>query len=519
MRLCTAKQIRALETAAYENYGILPARLMDDAAEALYEAIVHDAPEGCEEVLILCGSGNNGADGYTLAALCRKRGIRANVISVFAPSSPLCRERAFTCNTLSSPLFAFEGNERVLCERLIAQAGVIIDCVFGIGYDTEREPDQTFLDLCKLLSETNAFLISADIPSGLDADTGKFYHNESGAALIFADVTITFTTSKPALETAPGSLAAGRVKIADVGIPAELVNLKAADDPHIFLTDASLRALLPARSPESSKANYGKLLSICGSPDMPGAACLAARGALRCGVGLLTCCGRETTLAVLKHHFFEPIYLPFFETIEGVLDLSRTQELLTDRLTSQTAVLIGCGITTSRDSMILLETVLRETSCPVVCDADAITLLAEREDLLETYGEKLILTPHPGEMGRLCKKSASDIQFSRIPAAKEFAERYGCVVVLKGNRTLIASPDGRLAINPFGNPGMAKAGMGDLLAGMIASFAAQGLSPFDAAALGVYLHSRAGDLASETFGEASMLTTDVSDCIHLALTE
>ena len=477
---------------------------------------MHDTPATPEDVVILCGAGNNGADGYTLAALCRKRGIRASVIAVEPPTSPLCRERAFSCNTLSSPLFSYEGSDRVLCDNLIQKASVIVDCIFGIGYDARRTPDDRFLALCRVLSNSKAFIISADVPSGLDCDSGEFWREGSTSALVFADLTVTFTASKPALETAPGSLAAGKVKVVDVGIPTEL--LKKCPNK-ATLADESLKALLKKREKESSKANYGKLFSFCGSRDMPGAAALAAIGALRCGVGLLTCASEEVCLDYLKQKYCEPIYLPLCETVDSEIDFARTRDLFTRRLVSQTAVLMGPGMSTDRDREALLEAILTEASCPVVCDADALTILASRPDLLETYGEKLILTPHPGEMGRLCRKTPSDIQFGRISHAKELAKKYGCVVVLKGNRTVIASPDDRLCICPLGNPGMAKGGMGDLLAGMIGALAAQKIPAFDAACLGVYLHAKAGDFCCEELGEVSMLPSDVAHFIPAAIKE
>lgn len=516
MHLCFAEELRALEERAQQEYGIFPGTLMDSAAEALYEALIHDTPSVPEEVLILCGGGNNGADGYTLAALCRERDIRTSVISVFEPTSPLCRERAYSCNTLDSPLFSFEGRDRVLCENLIRRATVIVDCVFGIGYDIGREPDPRFSDLCRLLSDSNAFIISADVPSGLDSDSGAFYRENGKAALVFADLTVTFTASKPALETAPGLQAAGKVKCVSVGIPEELLQ---CEKPRAFLADHTLRKLLPKREDETSKANYGKLLSYCGSRDMPGAALLASLGALRCGVGLLTCTGYEDVLNVLKGRLCEPIYLPFVETFDDETDLERTKQALLKRLPNQSALLIGCGIGTGREQELFLEFLLSESNCPVVCDADALTILSAREDLLETYGEKLILTPHPGEMARLCHTNATEVQLDRIRLATAFSARYGCTVVLKGNRTVVSSPDGRLCINPFGNPGMAKAGMGDLLSGMIAAFAAQKVLPFDAATLGVYLHAKAGDLCRDALGEMSMLTHDVADFIGRAARE
>ncbi len=516
MRLCTAEEVRIAEQKAAEEYHIFPAQLMDRAARALYDAVMHDTPKVPEDVVILCGAGNNGADGYTLASLLRESGVQTSVISVFAPSSPLCRERAFSCNTLSSPLFSYEGNHRTLCDSLLEKASVIVDCVFGIGYDATRTPDATFLALCRTLSRTSAFIISADVPSGLDCDTGDFWHEGSSAALIFADLTVTFSVSKPALETAPGIHAAGHVKTVDVGIPPEVFQ---SIPEQATLADSDLKKLLSKRQPDTSKANYGKLLAYCGSRDMPGAAVLAAGGALRCGVGLLTCTSDEETLRLIKQRYAEPIYLPFTETVEGEIDLPRTRDLISGKIVSQNALLIGCGIGTDQTAEALLETFLTESSCPIVCDADALTLLASREDLLTTYGEKLILTPHPGEMGRLCRTTPAEVQCKRIGLTKEFSEKYGCTVVLKGHRTVIASPDGRLTLCPHGNPGMAKAGMGDLLAGMIAALLAQKLSAFDAARLGVYLHARAGDLTRDELGEVSLLPSDVTLRIATSLTE
>lgn len=517
MQLCTADEIRKLERDAAEQYGVFPARLMDEAAKHLFDALMHDTPiSPVQEVLILCGGGNNGADGYTLAALCREHGIRTSVIAVFEPQSALCRERAYSCNTLESPLFSFEGGDRALCQSLIEKATVIVDCVFGIGYDATRLPDERFLQLCRALSESSAFIISADMPSGLCADTGAFHRGMGVPALVFADLTVTFTASKPALETAPGLQAAGRVKVCPVGIPSQLLTDTAKT---ARLLDESVLQTLPPREAESSKANYGRLLSYCGSRDMTGAAVLAAIGALRTGVGLLTCTSEEDALSILKARLLEPIYLPFFETVDKEIDLPRTREKLSNRLANQSAILIGCGIGTGREQEALLETILSDSVCPIVCDADALTLLSGREDLLKTFGEKLILTPHPGEMGRLCRKTASAVQFSRISLSRTLAETYGCVMVLKGNRTVIASPDGRIAICPLGNAGMAKAGMGDLLAGMIASLAAQNLKAFDAACLGVYLHAKAGDFAKQDLGEACLLPTDVAERIPRAFTE
>lgn len=516
MLLFSAEQMRKIETACEQLHGISRATLMDRAAAALLERVVAflDAhPDSARAAVILCGAGNNGADGYTLAALCREAGIHTSVICVFAPESPLCRERAFSCNTLSTPLFSWEGADEPLCRRLIAGSELIVDCVFGIGYDPLREPDSRFLSLCQALSESDAYVISADIPSGLGADDGIFFDKSTPPALVFANETVTFSFPKPALMTPPGSHAAGVLHVRSLGIPQAAL----ADIPRTYaLSDESLLCLLPAREADTSKANYGRLLSLCGSADMSGAAKLAALGALRCGVGLLTCAAVADVTRVLQYALCEPIYLTFPETLEGHVDLPLLRQRLTARLPAQTAILIGCGFGTDKLQEELLQLVLSESVCPVVCDADAITILARRTDLLETYGPKLILTPHPGEMARLCATNSATVQRTRIRAAKELSARYGCVCVLKGHRTVTVAPDGRITINSCGNAGMAKAGMGDLLAGMLASLAAQGLPAYDAARLAVYLHARSADRVRDALGEVGFLPSDVAAALPRA---
>ena len=513
MRLAFSREIKKLEQKAAKDFGLDEAALMDRAAKHLLNAVNRIA---ADEIVILCGAGNNGADGYTLASLLREQNKKASVIAVEDARSSLCaaRQRAFA--TLSAPLYSFIG-ERAICESVIRKADLIVDCVFGTGFDATREAPQNFIDLCKLLENNPAKRISADLPSGLDADRGIFAKDESGApCYIRADQTITFSYAKPALLTAPGLQAAGEVTVADLSIPKELAEeaLKGA-----FTIEKDVRRLILPRENETSKADYGRLFSYCGSDAMTGAAYLAALGALRSGAGLITLSSSAHAVTVLQNRLSEPVFFALPTTLEGDLDAPKLKEELDARLPKQTAILLGCGIGLNEVSERITRYLISHATCPVVCDADAITILSRDKEFLRAHGEKLILTPHPGEAARLLDASAEDVQNGRIRAAQTISESFHCVTVLKGNRTLISSPDGRLAINLCGNPGMAKAGAGDLLAGILAGFIAQKIDPFDAACLSVYLHARAGDIAKMNLGEASLLPSDMARFLPQAITE
>ncbi len=515
MRLASSIEMRALEEKAAQSGFLSEEALMDRAAKHLADALQN---ENAENTVILCGPGNNGADGYTLAQLLREqKNAPAAVIALAQPKSALCAARQRRFATLDAPLYSFAG-ERAICESLLKKADLIVDCVYGTGYDATRQPDPEFVSLCALIRDLPAKRVSADLPSGLDADRGTTAFDRKGEPVVIrADRTITFSYAKPALTTAPGTLFAGEWTIADLGIPQSIAEeiLQSA-----FTIEKTVRSRIPARQSESSKSDYGSLLQFCGSDTMTGAAYLSACGALRTGVGLLRCCSTAHAVTVLQNRLSEPVFLPLPTTLEGALDAPRLKEEFARVLPKQTALLIGCGIGLDDDAARVTRYLIEQAPCPIVCDADAITLLSRDPEFLRKHGHKLVLTPHPGEAARLLDTTAKDVQAQRIRAAREISSRYFCVTVLKGNRTLVVSPDGKLAVNlSCGNPGMAKAGMGDLLAGILAGFLARGTDPFDAACLAVYLHARAGDLAAARLGEDAMLPSDALRYLPQAIRE
>ncbi len=272
------------------------------------------------------------------------------------------------------------------------------------------------------------------------------------------------------------------------------------------------RAMLHPRDPESNKGSYGRLLCVCGSEGMAGAAIMSTRAAVRCGAGIVDAALPHAIYPIVASQVCEPVFTLLELSGEDVLT-QQGEEALRSALQKASSVLIGCGLGKSAASHRLVRVVLEDSSVPVVLDADGINIVSENIDILKTARVPLILTPHPGEMARLLKTEAAEVQKNRETYAREFAKRHRVILVLKGAGTLVAAPDGRLYRNLTGNPGMAKGGSGDVLAGMIASFAARGIEPFEAASCGVFLHGLAGDRCARKYSQTAMLPTDLIDTL------
>lgn len=269
------------------------------------------------------------------------------------------------------------------------------------------------------------------------------------------------------------------------------------------------------RPDDANKGSCGSLLSICGCYGMAGAAIMAGSSALKCGIGLLKTALPKSIYPIAAQNILESVYYPLSETKDGKISAGNTDFLLSQAEKSS-AVLIGCGMSVCRDTEKITDFFIRNCTKPMVLDADALNCICYNPDILKLAKAPIVITPHPGEMSRLTKSSVQEVNQSRTETAVNFAKKYGVVCVLKGAGTVIADKHGRALLNTTGNSGMATGGSGDVLAGIVAAFLAQGAKPFDAAAAGVYLHGLAGDIAKEKFGKISMLPTDLIDCIHLA---
>ncbi len=277
-----------------------------------------------------------------------------------------------------------------------------------------------------------------------------------------------------------------------------------------------VKSAIVKREPESNKGTYGSLLMICGSYSMAGAGILAGKGALRCGVGLLKMAVPKSIYPIVASAIYESVFYPVTENESGTHNKYETPFLLKKSQDSK-AVLIGCGMQNNRDTFFIVNSFLRKCDVPIVLDADALNAVCNNLEVFKSAKVPVIITPHPGEMARLAKLTVQQVQSNRKQVAAKFAKEYGVYVVLKGNKTIVASPDGETFVNNTGNAGMATGGSGDVLAGMISSLLAQNpAKPLECACAGVYLHGMAGDIAKEKFGEIPMLPTDLVDCIPKA---
>ena len=500
MKVLDSKQTRELEQKAVDG-GITYLELMENAGAAAADLLLQKGEVFGKSVAILCGRGNNGGDGYVVARRLAQRGARVSVVLVQGPPATDISREMFDRLRGTSVCTVDFSQQPDLARLWILSADFLFDGIYGIGFHgTAPTSMDAVFDAVEM---SGAFVIALDLPSGVLCDTG-----EIEGRCVRADETVTFTTIKPAHLVEPARSRCGKVTVAPVGIGEELI----AQMPcKLWMTDDdTVRPLFSPRKANTNKGSYGTLLAVCGSAGMAGAAVLSAGAALRCGVGLVDLALPEEIYPTAAARLAEPVFTLLKTDGAGALT-GESRENLEAALQKASACLVGCGLGTGESARALVETLIGKVRAPLILDADGINIVAGNIDILKTAKAPVILTPHPGEMARLLKTSVPEVQAHRLRYAREFAEKHGAVLVLKGSGTVVASPDGRAYLNPTGNPGMAKGGSGDVLAGMIASFAAQGADPFLAAACGVYLHGAAGDACARRLSQRAMLPSDLID--------
>lgn len=497
MKLFCKEEMQRLEGMA-ERSGVTLAELMENAGEALaQEAASCRRPITGKKVVLLCGSGNNGGDGFVCAKKLTELGAKCTVVQVQGEPKTELAAAAFDRMPDEAECI-FSEDAPLEAERAVAGADIIIDCVFGFGFRGGLSGDA--LHFIELANRRNCLKISADLPSGAECDSARV-----SAGTFKADVTVTFTAKKPASCSYPAKEYCGKTVVRRVGVPPVLTE---AAETKLFEIDSDFPAqLLPRADVQSNKGDLGKLLLICGSYGMAGACIMAAKAALRCGVGLLKIAADKQIYPILAQSVPEAVFI----VLDWENKRMESEEKLCAAMETSSACVVGCGL--GELSEIVCPIVFSRCTIPLVADADALNFLARHPGVQEETEAPLIITPHPGEMARLCGDSIPEIQADRLGAAREKARETGAVVALKGAATVVASPDGRCAVNPTGNAGMAKGGSGDVLAGMIGSLAAQGLPLFESTAAGVYLHGLAGDICEKKFGERAMLPTDIPEVL------
>lgn len=455
--------------------------LMRRAGTAAAEIIASKYRCRGKKITVLCGKGNNGGDGCVIAGILS--GLGANVTICTPLGVPKTENAGFYYDALNS---VKKTETPDFCD-----ADIIIDALFGTGLT--RSPEGAAEKAIVLANKADCVKVAIDIPSGVICDSG-----EVPGAAFKADLTVTFIALKPCFCLPDGYDYCGETVVADIG---------AAPCGYTWLTTE--KPVFQRRRHGSHKGSYGTALMFCGSYGMAGAAILAAKAALRSGAG------------IVKSVLSEGIYTPFTAAVPEAVCVPVKQngygqpapELydVSELLCGCDAVLIGCGLKNTPHTAELLKNIAENCRVPMCIDADGINAVCDCIDIIKNTKAPVILTPHPGEMARLCKKTVNEVERSRVDTARSFAVRNNCVLVLKGANTVVATAKGEIFINMTGNPGMATGGSGDVLAGIIVSLLAQGFSAEDAAKAAVWLHGSAGDAAAAKKGERALIPSDIID--------
>lgn len=483
MKLFSKTEMQSLESEGV-HAGVSLWEMMAGAGAQLARAAIDKWGQPKGPAVVLCGKGNNGGDGFVCARELAELGAECAVLLLHGGPNTDLAAAAFARLPPSVRVLS-PGAE---AEAALMGAWLVVDCLFGFGF--RGELDRISTGYLRLVNSLPCHRLAADLPSGAECDTGRVSPDT-----LRAELTIAFTGAKPAHESYPAKEYCGEVRICSVGIPPELVS-KAGTSGEVTGSE-HLRALLRPLDVQAHKGSQGRLLMVCGSWGMAGACVMAARAALRCGVGLLDIVCEERVYPLLAGAVPEAV----FTVLDG-------PDRLFGSLKAANACVLGCGLGNGQES--LIRQVLGCCPVPLVIDADGLNFCARTGFDLSALPVPHVITPHPGEAARLLGRSVAEIQAGRIPAALELAKLSDGPALLKGAATVTARPDGRFAINPTGNPGMAKGGSGDVLAGMIGAFLSQGAEPFEAARGAAYLHGLAGDRCRDRLSARGMLPTDLS---------
>ncbi len=495
MKLSTKQVSREIDRRTIEEFGIPGVVLMENAGRAVASAILAEYPSA-EKMAVICGAGNNAGDGFVIARHLISSG---KAVSIHIAERKE-RYRGDAKTNLDS-LLEIGAEVRELGGKLprIKDADVIVDAIFGTGLD--RDVGGFYEKLIKFINRQSAPCVCVDIPSGLDADTGR----PLGVA-VQADVTVTFAPAKLGICIYPGVDYAGKLCVADITIP----RLLKEDLPLELLTFQKCRGLIKKRAADSHKGTYGHLLVLAGSPGKSGAAVLCAEAALRAGSGLVTLGVPNSISPAVEEKTTEVMSVSLKDSKDGTFHPDAHEEVLRELDGKKTALAVGPGISTSRSTGKFLEKVIAQCEVPVTLDADALNIISKNPDILRKTKVPAVITPHPGEMARLCGVRTKQVQDDRVGISTRFSEEYGCYIVLKGARTVVTTPGGEVFINPTGNSAMATAGTGDVLTGIIGGLAAQGYDCLQSCLLGVFLHGHAADLLLEETGTAGFTASEIS---------
>jgi ADP-dependent NAD(P)H-hydrate dehydratase / NAD(P)H-hydrate epimerase len=498
MKIVTAQEMRAIDAATSARFGVPSLTLMENAGVAVAEHVLahHSA---VRRVVIFCGKGNNGGDGFVAARRLHQKGKTVQVILLANPAE-LKGDAATMFSKLPTAAIAVNSREELTSDRvrLALPADLYLDAILGTGF--KPPVSGLYADAIAIMNAGSAPVIAVDIPSGADADTME----PQTGTIARADSIVTFTAARPAHVFS--LLTTGSTYVAGIGSPEEAI----VSALHLnVITALDFAPLVQPRPAESNKGSYGHVLVVGGAVGKAGSVAMAGISALRAGAGLSTVATAKSTLATVAGFYPELMTEPLPETDAGTIS-SSASEKLDALMKGKSVVAIGPGISRHPATAELVRAIVAHCPIPVVLDADGLNAFEGHTDLLSGYGRVLVITPHPGEMARLAGCSIAEVQKDRLGVARKFAREHEVIVVLKGHRTLVVQPDGEAWVNTSGNPGMSTGGTGDILTGIVAGMIAQNPNNGLLAVLAaVHLHGLSGDLMLESVGEHSMVATDL----------
>lgn len=506
MKIVTAAEMRAIDRITSERYGVPSLTLMENAgAEVAEHVFTHY--DAARKIVVLCGKGNNGGDGFVAARRLHEKGKTVQVILLADPAE-LKGDSAVMYGKLPVPATIVRSSEEFKSGRVRGSlAGdLYLDAILGTGF----KPPVTglYADAIEMMNATHAPVVAVDIPSGADADAMTPQHSSQQGIIADADAIVTFTAPRPAHVL--GSLTKGRTCVAEIGSPDEAIESSLQLN---VITPRDFASLIAPRPADSNKGLYGHVLVIGGSLGKAGAAAMAGMAALRAGAGLSTVATTKSMLATVAGYHPEVMTEPLAETMAGTIS-SEAAERIEDLAKGKSVLAIGPGISRDADTASLVRRLVSRGDTPIVLDADGLNAFEGRAGELNGKNRLLAITPHPGEMARLTGLSVPEVQKDRLGVARRFSREHDLIVVLKGNRTLVVRPDGDAWVNTTGNPGMSTGGTGDILTGMVAAMLAQAHAKNLSEALiavcaAVHLHGLAGDAMRDRVGEHSLVATDL----------
>jgi hydroxyethylthiazole kinase-like uncharacterized protein yjeF len=498
MKIVSASEMREIDRATSQRFGVPSLALMEKAGSAVAEFVVARYPS-VERIGVICGKGNNGGDGFVAARKLKAAGKEVRVVLLAEPSE-LRGDAAEMFAKLVVALVIVKSSEDLKQEqaRSVFESEVLLDAILGTGF--KPPVSGLYAEAIRLMNASSAPVVAVDIPSGADADV----MGEQTGAVARADAVVTFTAPRPAHIF--GRLTDGPTLIAPIGSPDTAIVSSLQLN---LITAREIAPLIGPRPLAANKGNFGHVLVIGGSVGKAGSVAMAGIAALRSGAGLSTVATPKSVLATVAGFHPEVMTEPLDETDAGTIS-TRAGERMDTLIKGMTVLAVGPGISRNSETSEFVRSLVMKSKTPIVLDADGLNAFEGHADELNGEGRALVITPHPGEMARLAASTIAAVERDRINVARTFAREHELIVVLKGHRTLIAQPDGTVWVNTTGNPGMATGGTGDILTGMVSGLIAQNREHIvEAVIAAVHLHGLAGDVARESMGEHSLVATDL----------